>query len=336
MTLIEKYRKGICTDEETALFKGMIKAGELDVSEEKSMYSHWSSVNREVIGELDEKGERTLNRIHRSINLQSVKQSFAQRFMAISSKVAAILFIPLLVTLLYLFGSKEIASEPNMVSMTCSKGLTGRVVLPDGTSVWLNNGSTLSYYDSFEGEKFREVKIEGEAYFDVVTNPQQPFIVKTNHNLAVEVVGTSFNVESYDDNEEITVALIEGKVNLFEEKDGRKNILGDLNPNEVAVFSKENRKLNKQESTSVDKFTRWRAGEIVFVNEPLANVFNAMKRKYGVEIKVLDQKVLQRRITASFNEQSLDEFLKLLAIATNLEYEIIQGKSDEQKKVVIK
>ena len=115
--------------------------------------------------------------------------------------------------------------------------MTTSLTLPDGTIVYLNSESSLSYPSRFNGD-FRKVTLSGEAYFEVAKDPEKKFILSTTHQSQIEVLGTCFNVEAYEQNTEVITTLIEGKVDFMFEKDaGMKHVF--LSPREKLVYDSE-------------------------------------------------------------------------------------------------
>lgn len=138
-----------------------------------------------------------------------------------SQRVAAILFLPLLVTTLLIgLGNEKQPGIAQILEVKTNPGMTTSLVLPDSTVVYLNSESVLRYPSVF-GKDSREVELAGEAYFDVTSDKEKRFVVNTPHQSQIEVYGTSFNVEAYGTDNHISTTLVEGKVGfLFKEKNG--------------------------------------------------------------------------------------------------------------------
>ena len=151
--------------------------------------------------------ERTRRRID-----EEIKKDLRRMWLKRVSTVAASLLIPILIfSTVYLYREMDHYKQiPNIVSV--NRGQRAGITLPDGTIVHLNSESKLTYTPEFNG-KLREVSLEGEAFFEVTPNKEKPFIVKTSV-FDVEVLGTSFNVSVYNDENIVETALIEGKVKL--------------------------------------------------------------------------------------------------------------------------
>lgn len=147
-----------------------------------------------------------------------------------AQRAAAILFIPLLTLFIWQNWKGDTGEVAEMMEVKTSPGMTTSLTLPDGTIVYLNSESSLSYPSRFNGD-FRKVTLSGEAYFEVAKDPEKKFILSTTHQSQIEVLGTCFNVEAYEQNTEVITTLIEGKVDFMFEKDaGVKHVF--LSPRE--------------------------------------------------------------------------------------------------------
>ena len=205
------------------------------------------------------------------------------------------------------------------VKIEAPYGSKTKMYLPDGTLVWLNAGSILSYNQDF-GVDNRKIELVGEGYFEVTKNKNLPFNVKTNE-MTVRVLGTKFNFRNYTDEDEASVTLIEGKVQL---NNNTKNSTRDfvLIPNQQAVFDKNNKKItvNKVKAAYSSDWTR---GLISFDEEKLANIVLELERLYNVQITIADDSLLNYRFYGNFTrtEQSIEDVLNVLASTNKLKFE---------------
>ena len=173
-------------------------------------------------------------------------------------------------------------------TMSTPRGRRFQVVLPDGTKVWLNAASSLRYPTVFQGTT-RNVEINGEAYFEVVKNPQMPFIVKINSETEIKVLGTHFNVNSYDDEASINTTLLEGAVEI---KNGKNKAF--LKPGQQAQVilqaaqkSAKNKKIkniNVVNNIDLDKVMSWKNGIFNFQDTDLEQVMRQLARWYDLEV----------------------------------------------------
>ncbi len=158
-------------------------------------------------------------------------------------------------------------------------GKRTEIILTDGTKIWLNAGSQLSYPAKFSGNT-REVYLSGEAFFDVESDPSKPFQVITG-DLKIRATGTRFNVTSYANEEQSQVVLLSGKVNAAKNK--RFSGSMEMNPGERIVYSKSDDNLLKAK-VDVELYASWIDGYLIFDNEPVENIFRILERYYNKNI----------------------------------------------------
>lgn len=190
------------------------------------------------------------------------------------------------------------------------------ITLPDGSNVALNRNSELSYSSEF-GEHDRTVKLKGEAFFNVERDPQKPFVIEVNEAL-VEVLGTSFNVQGYDARQAVEVVVETGivKLSIPELKNGIV-----LNVGERGVFEKKNKALSSATNDNLN-FLSWKTRKLVFVENDLRSVVEALNDIYNANIILLTKVPETCVVTVTFDQQSLDAILNVLKTTLNLTYTI--------------
>ena len=189
--------------------------------------------------------------------------------------------------------------------------------LPDGSRIWLNKGWKIEYNQQC-GIRNRNVLVNGEAYFEVAKNKKLAFVVKTK-SIDVTALGTSFNVNAYDDGNEVTTTLYTGKVNVQSTLTGYKTI---LNPFEVAVFSKTKDKITTYVFTGPDKPV-WMEPEFRFDMLPLIDITKQLEHNYNVVFVYRNQKIKHLKFSGTFDrDEKLDEILRVIKINTNIDYAI--------------
>ena len=194
------------------------------------------------------------------------------------------------------------------------KGGEYQVVLADGTKVWLNSASRLIYPQSFMGKE-RRVVLSGEAFFDVTHDAERPFVVETSR-MNVKVLGTRFNVNDYDDNEEVSTTLVNGSVEI---------ISGDqqafrLVPGEQA-YGKEN-ELEKRE-VNVRLYTSWIDGKFLFNNTELEEIAKQISRWYDVEIFFSSESVKKVRFTGAIVKfKPLEDLVRMIETTSQVRFSV--------------
>lgn len=263
--------------------------------------------------------ERILDRLNHLLRLEDAKISLEkrrkQRWLKYASRIAASLFIPLLFfSFLQWKGFFEEAQDMAYSSIYSPLGARTRFHLPDGSEGWLNGGSTLHFPAAFAGD-YREVRLEGEAYFDVVSDARKPFVVTTDR-LRVAALGTAFNVSVYGDDKMSKITLESGLVKLFAANDTRmQNALGQLKEGFQFTYYKD---LGSHliEEADVKKVTSWKEGKLVFRDDSMAEVVNQLNRWYNVEIVIQDQQLERHAFRATFQDETLDEVLRLIKLSS--------------------
>ncbi|MEP1778984.1 FecR domain-containing protein [Reichenbachiella sp.] len=205
-----------------------------------------------------------------------------------------------------------------MIEKVNPKGQKSTIHLPDGSKVVLNAGSKLTYPQSFDAS-VREIRLEGEAYFDVARDEAHPFVVNAK-NIAVQALGTAFNVNTR--NEKIDVALTHGRVKVSVTKDNTKNVI--LEPGEMATYDKAGEQFSKA-TFSPDQVIAWKDGRLVFVDASLDEVISRLENWYGVEFEIADYHSHSWNYSSEFQNQRLSSVLKSIGFVQNFDYKI-QGK----------
>lgn len=187
------------------------------------------------------------------------------------------------------------------------------VVLPDGSQVWLNSGSKLSYQKGFVYFDERAVNLDGEAFFEVKPNPEKPFIIETQ-GTETRVLGTSFNVKSFEG--EVAVSVFTGKVSFKALKTSSELL---LLPGEEGVFSKNQglRKIYYEDQN----FMFWKDQKLDFSNERLEDVLSVIASVYGVTFEVLNPELKRKQLTTSFHKLPFVEVKTILEMILDTEIE---------------
>ena len=189
------------------------------------------------------------------------------------------------------------------------------VQLSDGTKVWVNSDSKLGFHTKFVGKQ-RIVELEGEAYFEVAKNLDQPFIVRTK-NMDVRVLGTHFNVKAYDEDEYSYATLNEGKVQVF--KDQMNEV---LEPDEQLIFNNSSKAYNKKK-VDASIYSAWVKGKMMFKDERLEDIMNSLSRWYDVSIFYSNEGMKDIRFSISTNRYGeIQTLLNQLELTNRVQFEI--------------
>lgn len=236
--------------------------------------------------------------------------------------------------------SKEMARQVSEI--TTRPGSTSRVELPDGSMVWLNAGSKLTYNKDF-GKELREVTLSGEGYFDVTKMKDKPFIIHTS-SINIKVLGTSFNVKAYPEDKYTETSLIHGSIEVtIKNRPNNDKII--LSPSEKLVVENGQQPLQKNRENninapvtpsiplvSVNKIryspvdsslaeTAWMANRLVFRDESFEELVVRMERRYGVEIEIESESLKDARLNGTFDTESVTQALEALTEMIPFRYE---------------
>lgn len=213
-----------------------------------------------------------------------------------------------------------------MQTFETEKGEKASVTFSDGSKVMLNSGSTLRFPEEFHGSN-REVYLEGEAYFEITNNPDQPFIVYTQ-NAHIEVLGTKFNVQGWSIDESVEVAVREGKVAV-----GLQG--NDDDPDEVKRVVLTEGLYSKIQSggvptspreVNINSYLTWTRGGIYFENTPFRKVIRDIERRFDVQISGVNEELMNVPYTGTFLYAELDEVLSVVAVSMDLQVERKESK----------
>jgi transmembrane sensor len=225
--------------------------------------------------------------------------------------------------------------------VTTKNGSKTNLILPDGTKVWLNAGSSITY-DSSYGKTLREVALTGEGFFDVVKNKEKPFIIHAS-KINIKVLGTQFNVKSYPSDHTTEASLIHGSIEVtFQDKPNNRVI---LKPNEKIVIdnnsSPENalesfrrshpdkmheipgvdvKKLTYEYKTGTIIETSWVENKLIFQDESFEDLARQLERWYGVSIIFKNDKLKENRLTGSFKNETIKQALDALKFTFSFNY----------------
>lgn len=232
---------------------------------------------------------------------------------------------------LYTFFSSYIyekASE-NRIEIIAEKGIRKQLLLPDGTKVWLNADSRLSYNNFTKDTKMRSVSLEGEAYFDVAKDKNRPFIIQTE-KISIRVLGTAFNVKAYPNEPKTETTLIQGAIELSVNERPEEKIL--LKPNEKVALVDSKMLAEGKKSTNnltltignlskihVDneeyiQETSWTTNKLVFKDETMEELIPKLERWYNVSIHLESPKIKRYRYTATITKENINQVLNAMQL----------------------
>ncbi|HMI02465.1 MAG TPA: FecR domain-containing protein [Pedobacter sp.] len=220
------------------------------------------------------------------------------------------------------FKKQRVNDELAFIERKAPRGSVIKFALTDGTIVFLNAESKLTFPGKFTSDR-REVKLEGEGYFQVAHDVSKPFIVRTG-TLNTQVLGTSFNINAYPQNKNISVTVMTGKVGVYQKDRTDGNSANMILPNQQLLFDRASQDFSFNKSVDADDFISWSEGRLSYKNGLLADVVVEIGRKYNVDIE-LSPGLKNIRINADFDNLSLDQVLTILSRLIDGETEYRNG-----------
>ena len=248
-----------------------------------------------------------------SIQHKTIRKEVFRQFY----KYAAILILVLLLGSVSYFAINTNFRKTVLSEIITAKNQVNEFELPDGSWVTLNGNSKLLYPKKFKNN-IREITLVGEAFFDVQPNPENPFIINAG-NTQVKVLGTSFNISAYPENEKVEVVVKTGKVQLIElnhQNTALNHVF--LAPGEKGTFFYENKKLEKVLNNNPN-YLAWKTHDLIFNETPLKEVVACLEKAYHVSIMLENDSLKSQLYTAHFDKKPIDFVLNVIQMSFNLE-----------------
>lgn len=267
------------------------------------------------------KKDEAWRQLEYQLNLQDATKG-RRIFLRRALQFAAVILVFMGIGLLFqpndfLFGDKMLALKTLEEQKT--------ILLADGTEVFLNRNSELSYPETFDGD-MRQVILMGEAFFKVARNTEKPFIIKTTQT-QTKILGTSFNLRAYAHESSEILSVVTGKVAFSSLKSNAEVI---LTPKQEGAYSFEDNKMSKHVFQDPNVMA-WLDKVFVFSDQSFMSIVGSLSRAYGVSIEIQNSNLAQEHLTTSFNALSLDDVLSILSQTIDFEYSTV-----DSEKIIIK
>ncbi len=344
--LIRKFKEGNISFEEFSLLSSYFKENEPKGEMLLFFEQIWTEAQRNDYGVAD---NSKLEKIKRKIRNENNKPSQPNLFLRIV-RYAAILFIGFGISYFFFSQGKNVPQQyiSSYQQISVPYGSKSTVILPDGSTVILNSGSKLKYPNNF-GNDSRMVTLEGEGYFDVKKDKKKPFFVNVS-GIKVKVLGTTFNVKAYPEEESIETSLITGSIEIYKDDNSdEKTPLVVLKPNQRAILEKSSKSIlqvnNKKQDEQGKIFepvkpalketisvktgaetiasVAWKDNKLIFNNELFSDIVTRIERWYGVEIIVDNYRELEEtRLSGKFDKETVEQAIEALRYATPFKFKI--------------
>ena len=294
--LMEWFRQCASKEEFFMLFETAWKESpdEMPMDVQERMY-------RRLSRELDEKKTKTI----------LLRSRFSWK---VWPQIAVACIIIVLGLVNYRMNDKQKQLSTQNFTVLAEKGQRAFITLPDSTKVWLNSDTKISYPADY-GLKERNVTLVGEAYFEVAKNPDKRFIVEAK-GMQVEALGTSFNVNAYQNDNKIIASLFSGSVRVSYDRH-----VAILKPHESVKVDLLNRSFSRYKDESMQNIALWRKNEITFDGESLEEITHIMSRLYNTTICIEDESLKKVCYIGTIRNNNLENFIDIINLTTPVVYE---------------
>lgn len=341
--LILRYLSGETTDEEVKQMQVWLQESDENrqcFARHKKLWisiSALSGYDSEKVKQGKKKVELKIRNTELQKNLDRANRRI--RMLAYAASVAVLLGIT---SVLFVLQNETDTKQGKILSgceVVVPYGSKSLMTLPDGSKVWVNAGSKISYPEDF-GVSSRNVFLTGEAYFDVVKMDEIPFFVNTDV-LKIKVYGTAFNVKAYSDDNCIETTLDRGAISIIRhdtpnqeitvEPKQKITIMRNTHKNPVTsdtvakvatTSTKPLENLNVQVLKNTEVITAWKDSRLVFDQEPLWSLAKKLERRYDVQIRFNNEKIKSLRFTAAIKEMPIDQVLEAISLSSPISYNI--------------
>ncbi|MDR1161092.1 MAG: DUF4974 domain-containing protein [Tannerellaceae bacterium] len=218
--------------------------------------------------------------------------------------------------------------EVKYTTVIADYGQISKIILPDSSVIWLNSGTTMTYNNRFAITN-RDLILDGQAHLEVKKENDNPLIVACK-DLRIKVLGTTFDVNAYMDDEIIQIILESGKVQLLRTDDNSFDY--QLKPGEIAQYNVHSKNV-AIEKISPSDYASWKDGYLLFNETPLCEVIEQLERKFNVDIHVIDTEVYKSVFNAKFNKESLSEILNYIEYSCPIKYKIIKRNNEPTEEI---
>lgn len=322
LEIFERYILNQATPEETERLSSWIRNNkEISALLENQISNSSSKIDREV-------QLRMLRNIQKEIGFDDNSLSDMDGRKAMDHRInshfrfnrwmraAAMIILPMLTAAgVYFYMADTKSTDPDPLVISVEKGQKANVTLPDGSKVWLNSQTKLTYSQDFN-VKERRLQLDGDAFFEVAHDPGKPFIVQ-NNDVSVEALGTAFEVKAYAEDDFVTSILIRGKIRVA--VSGGEAV---LKPNEMVSYHKPTGKLSQSTLVNAEDFIGWMHDQLHFENESLGNIAKIIERTYNVKVVFRSESLKEQHYTGTVDNNSLENFLNVISLTSPVSFRI--------------
>lgn len=319
--LIAKYFAGEISEDEVSHLRGWLESSVENKMLFDDLKQEWGAFDLHTTSK---DKTRVLNKVKARIKADEpiVKKEVKTLFMRSWYKMAASVIVAISVGTLAWYQVNEPFSTLNTLGYEvsdCEAGMQKEILLSDGSYVFMNGDSRVKYKKELPGDE-RNIFLEGEAFFDVARNEDKPFVIGLD-GAEVKVLGTSFNIKAYPEDKLMETSVLTGKVSFKHLhgiwKKDQENMF--LVPGQKGVINYENESFD-QLNVDNKHDVAWMKKKLIFNNTSLLEITKTLYRMYGVNFKLLDGSLEDLKITADFENEELEEIMKILEMTSEFSY----------------
>jgi len=324
--LIQFFCENLTVEEEFSVKEWIEQSAENRELAEQVYYALHSIETLNAVEKID------TDKAWETVEKQIKPQKSAKSFLLAFQRIAAILIFPLLFTSIFLLLKNHHSSPTSSyITVKANDGMITSFTLPDKTNVWLNSGTTLRYPSDFND--IREVTLDGEAFFDVTKDSKRKFVVSLRDSLAIEVLGTKFNVEAYRNKTQIATTLVEGNIQFIHYKNNHKKV-APIVPSQKITYNHLDQSICIK-NVSVSPDTAWIAGKIIFEDSLLEDVLDILSKHYNTTFIIKNPPLKKERFTGHFAGKRLDDILEYFFISSQIKYRYISRANENEQENII-
>ncbi|MDR2948812.1 MAG: DUF4974 domain-containing protein [Prevotella sp.] len=244
-----------------------------------------------------------------TLHVAPIKKDNFKLYLRKISNIAAVLLPVVIILGIWLYPETQ---KAGLFEVIADKGEKASLTLPEGSKVVINSDSKITYYNDYN-QKDRYVKLTGEAYFEVKHNPEKTFIVEFG-DVKVKVLGTSFGIKTYDNEENVSIVLSSGKIRLITP---REEI--EMTPNDRIIYNKTTQ-TTTSEKVDANDYTDWRQNRLRFENESLETIMKTISRMHNTDIVFEDSQLKNQRFTGTINNTNIKDVLEAIRLTSSIDY----------------
>lgn len=314
--LLDRFFQGDISENDNNILKEWIKTAEA----KDAVYQYYVQTWHLAPNQMPEDVQNDmLSHILSKIDTQ---QPVAERKQTLLRKILRVAAVACIVAITgfaaFHIGTQQSNGEKVLISMM--NGQKGDIILADGTHVYVNSNSKIKY-DGAYNKKNRIVSLQGEAYFEVAKDKNKPFIVEAN-GMTIEALGTSFNVKAYENDEQVSVVLIEGKVRVM-----RNKMDEVLKPNQRLTYNVTKNQYDIGELNPNADNLLWRSNELAFYDESLGSICKTLTRMYNWDFIFESERAKTYTYNGIIKNNSLENVLSFISQTTPIRYKILPDQN---------